>query len=497
MTLPDALYRSAQVRELDRLAIAGGIPADELMARAGAAGLALLCTRWPRARRIVVVCGPGNNGGDGYVLARHAQERGVDVTVAGVGTPPRQGPAHAARAACESRGMRVTSLQAVDMGNADVIVDALLGIGLDRDVTGDMRAAIDVINGAGVPILSLDVPSGLNADTGAVMGVAVRASATIAFIGLKIGLYTGAGRAQAGDIYLDDLGVPSALHTDIAPVARRLTAARLRGVLPPRRADAHKGIFGHVLVIGGGPGMAGAVRLAGEAAYRGGAGLVTVATHPDHAATVSAARPELIAYGVRDGTELHALVARADVLALGPGLGQDAWARSLVTAALEARKPMVVDADALNLLAHDPLKRGDWVLTPHPGEAGRLLGTSPAAIQADRLAALAALHERYGGTVVLKGSGTLICGDGDTPMDLCDAGNAGMASGGMGDVLTGVIAGLAVQGLSLHDAARLGVWLHATAGDAAAAGGAVGLIASDLFAHLRPAMRELRPDADA
>lgn len=492
MTLPDALYRSAQVRELDRLAIAGGIPADELMARAGAAGLALLCTRWPRARRIVVVCGPGNNGGDGYVLARHAQERGLDVTVAAVGAPARQGPAHAARAACEARGMRVSGLQMVDVGNADVIVDALLGIGLDRDVTGDMRAAIDAINGAGIPVLSLDVPSGLNADTGAVMGAAVRASATIAFIGLKIGLYTGGGRAQAGDIYLDDLGVPSALHADIAPVARRLTAARLRGVPPPRRADAHKGTFGHVLVVGGGPGMAGAVRLAGEAAYRVGAGLVTVATHPDHAATVSAARPELIAYGVRDGAELLAHVARADVLALGPGLGQDAWARSLVTAALEARKPMVVDADALNLLAHDPLKRGDWALTPHPGEAGRLLGTSAAAIQADRLAAVIALHERYGGTVVLKGSGTLIHGDGDTPTDLCDAGNPGMASGGMGDVLTGVIAGLAAQGVSLHDAARLGVWLHATAGDAAAAAeGEIGTVASDIFPHLRKCLADL------
>ena len=386
--------------------------------------------------------------------------------------------------------MRVTNLQAVDVGNADVVVDALLGIGLDRDVTGDMRAAIDAINDAGIPILALDVPSGLNADTGAVMGAVVRASATIAFIGLKIGLYTGAGRAQAGDIYLDDLGVPPALQAAIAPIARRLTAARLRGVLPTRRADAHKGTFGHVLVVGGGPGMAGAVRLAGEAAYRVGAGLVTVATRSDHATMIGAARPELIAYGVRDGTELLAHVARADVLALGPGLGQDAWARSLVMAALEARKPMVVDADALNLLARDPLKRGDWVLTPHPGEAGRLLDTNAAAIQADRLTALAALQERYGGTVVLKGSGTLVRGDGDTPIDLCDAGNPGMASGGMGDVLTGIIAGLAAQGVSLHDAARLGVWLHATAGDAAAAGGEIGVVASDIFPHLRKCLAD-------
>lgn len=483
MILPDALYRSAEMRELDRLATAGGIPAEELMARAGAAGFALLRTRWPRACRIVVVCGPGNNGGDGYVLARRAQEVGLDVSVIAIGAGAGEGPARAARAACEARGVRVGG--AADFSSADVIVDALLGIGLDRDVTGDMRAAIEAMNAAGVPILALDVPSGLNADTGAIMGAAVRASATVAFIGLKVGLYTGAGRAQAGDIYFDSLDVPPSIYANVPGAAQRLTPARLRGLYQPRRADAHKGSFGHVLIIGGQPGMAGAVRLAGEAAYRVGAGLVTVATHPEHAATVSAARPELIVHGVHVAAELHPLISRVDVIALGPGLGQGAWSQSLWAAAMESEKPMVVDADALNLLAHEPARRDNWVLTPHPGEAARLLGTTTAAIQADRMAALAALHERYGGVIVLKGSGTLVSGGADMPTELCDAGNPGMASGGMGDVLTGVIAGLAAQGLSLHDAARLGVWLHATAGDAAALAGEAGLIASDIFPYLR------------
>lgn len=484
MIMPDALYRAAQVRELDRLAIAGGIPVDELMARAGAAALALLRTRWPRARRLVVVCGSGNNGGDGYVLARRARESGLDVSVAAVGGAVRANAAQAARAACEARGVRIGDARALDAGDADLIVDGLLGIGLDRAVSGEMRDVIDAINAAGVPVLALDVPSGLNADTGAIMGVAVRAEATIAFIGLKLGLYTGAGRAQAGEIYFDTLGVPHAIYTKVAPAARRLSVERLRALVNKRRADAHKGTFGHVLVVGGAPGMAGAVRLAGEAAYRVGAGLVTVATHPDHAPTVSAARPELIAHGVRAAREMMPLVNRADVIALGPGLGQEPWSQALWAAALEARKPMIVDADALNLLAHEPLRRDDWVLTPHPGEAARLLGTTTAEIQADRLSAVAELHARYGGTIVLKGSGTLVGGDAVTT-ELCDAGNPGMASGGMGDVLTGVIAGLAAQGLSLYDAARLGVWLHATAGDAAAEEGEAGMIASDIFPHLR------------
>lgn len=490
MILPDVLYRSAQVRALDRLAIAGGIPADELMARAGSAALALLRTRWPRARRVLVVCGPGNNGGDGYVLARRAHESGLGVSVIAVGGAPRAAAAQAARAACEARGIPIGAAHAFDASDADVIVDALLGIGLDRDVSGEMRDVIEAVNSAGVPVLALDVPSGLNADSGAPTGAVVSAQATITFIALKLGLYTGAGRAYAGEIYLDDLQVPRATYAGAMPAARRLTVERVRALLPRRRADAHKGSFGHVLVVGGAPGMAGAARLVGEAAYRVGAGLVTVATHPDHAPTISVARPELIAHGVADGAQLRHLISRAGVLALGPGLGQGAWSRSLLAVALEANKPMIVDADALNLLAREPALCEHWVLTPHPGEAARLLGTSTAAVQADRPAALAALHERYGGTIVLKGSGTLICA-GDGSIELCDRGNPGMASGGMGDVLTGVIAGLVAQGLSIYDAARLGVFLHAEAGDKAAAEGAIGLLASDLFWHLRRCLTDM------
>jgi NAD(P)H-hydrate epimerase len=229
--------------------------------------------------------------------------------------------------------------------------------------------------------------------------------------------------------------------------------------------------------------MSGAARLCGEAAYRGGAGLVTLATHPDHATTVSIDRPELLAYGVAAAKDLKPLVARATVVAIGPGLSQEAWAQAMFRNALAAKAPLVVDADALNLLAADPHKKDDWVLTPHPGEAARLLNVPTSQVQADRFAAARKIAHKFGGVCVLKGAGTLIASADD--LWLCDRGNPGMASGGTGDVLTGLIAALRAQGLAPLDAARLAVWVHAVAGDDAAADGQIGLVASDLFPHIR------------
>ena len=258
----------------------------------------------------------------------------------------------------------------------------------------------------------------------------------------------------------------------------------LHGLLVPRVRHAHKGDAGRVLVVGGQPGMPGAVRLAGEAAYRAGAGLVVLATHPAHAASIGAARPELIAYGVNDAQAIQPLLAGAHALAVGPGLGQGEWGRALWQAVLAVDKPLVVDADALNLLAAQPSSRADWVLTPHPGEAARLLGVSVAEIEADRFAAARAIAQRFGGVCVLKGSGTLVAAHGEPSMWLCDRGNPGLATGGSGDVLTGVIVALLAQGLKPNEAARLGVWVHASAGDRVAANGERGMMASDLLAPL-------------
>jgi len=490
--LPDALYRAAQVRELDRRAIEShGIPGATLMQRAGEAAYRLLCARWPRARKIAVVCGPGNNGGDGYVVARLALADGRTPVLLHLGEAPTVGDAAAMRQTCEAAGLTPMVFDATQLSGCDVIVDALLGTGLERDVSGPWRTAIEAINRSGIPVLAVDVPSGLNADTGRVMGAAVRAQATISFIGLKPGLFTADGSSHTGDIFFDDLDVPPAVYEGVAPVARRITPDNLHGLLVPRARSAHKGSFGHVLVVGGDRGMPGAVHLAGEAALRAGAGLATLATHTAHSATVNAARPELIAFGVTGPADLAPLLARARVIVVGPGLQRNGWGGKLFTAALDARRPLVVDADGLYWLSQEPMRREEWVLTPHPGEAASLLGTSSDAIQSDRFAAARAIADKFGGVCVLKGAGTIVCSAGDETFDLCDAGNPGMASAGMGDVLTGIIAALLAQGLVPRDAARLGVWLHACAGDEAAQGGEIGLVASDLFAPLRGLINRL------
>ncbi|MGI9248657.1 MAG: NAD(P)H-hydrate dehydratase, partial [Woeseiaceae bacterium] len=265
---------------------------------------------------------------------------------------------------------------------------------------------------------------------------------------------------------------------------RRIDDALMRDVFAPRRRTAHKGDFGHVLVIGGGNGMPGAVRLCGEAALRAGAGRVSVATAPSHAAILAATRPELMSHAIEDAADLGPLLEKADVIAFGPGLGRSGWAKGLFDVVAADSRPAVWDADALNLLAESPDDAEMRIITPHPGEAATLLGLSTTAIQSDRIAAVLALQKRYGGVAVLKGSGSLIAAGQDAP-SISTAGNPGMAAAGMGDVLTGVIAALLGQGLSLEQAALAGVEAHARAGDIAALNGQRGLIASDLIAELR------------
>ena len=474
-----ALYRTQQVRAIEQAAIAGGIAAAALMECAATAAWQLLQRRWPQARRINVLVGPGDNGGDGLWLAALVRQAGRPVGVCELAPAAARSAATAqARALAQQAG--VTLADAPDrLPDADLHVDALFGIGLSRPLQGLAARWIAALNAQRAPVLALDVPSGLDADTGAAPGEAVRATATLSFVAWKRGLFTGRARALCGELMLDALGL--ARDGAVRPDAWLLAPPRL----PPRARDAHKGACGHVLVIGGSQGFAGAARLAGEAALRSGAGLVSLATCAAHAAAITAQRPELMVHAVESAGQLAPLLARASVLAVGPGLGQSAWAEALLAAALAGGTPLLLDADALNLLARAPrpLPSG-CVLTPHPGEAARLLACEVKTIEADRFGAARALGERYGAVVVLKGAGTLVAAP-DGRVEVCPQGNPGMASGGMGDVLTGVIAALRAQGLSAWDAARLGVSLHARAGDAAAAQGERGLIASDLFAPLR------------
>lgn len=482
--LPHTLYTSAQVGELDRLAMDEfGLGNGQLMERAGLAAFTLLQEHWPRARRLAVICGTGNNGGDGFVLARLASKAGLEVQLLQVGDAKRlRGDA---LAAAQAAGMSALPFSAEAIRDCDLLVDALLGSGLQGELAGEWRAAVEAMNASGLPLLALDIPSGLNADLGTVQGCAVRATRTITFIGLKQGLLTADGPAHCGELHFAGLGVPDTARARVPVQGQRLERSLFGHLLPLRSRTAHKGDYGHVLVVGGAAGYAGAARLAGEAAVRCGAGLVSIATQAGGCTGITAMRPELMCHAVSGGSELQVLLQRATVVLIGPGLGQQHWAEELLSVVLESSLPLVVDADALNLLAAEPAYRQNWILTPHPGEAGRLLGVSTKEIQQDRFAAAAGLQASLGGVVVLKGPGTLVLGRDGLP-GLCAAGNPGMASGGMGDVLGGVIAALLAQGLDLREAAALGVCLHATAADRAAqADGERGLLASDLFPHLR------------
>lgn len=486
--LPTALYSAQQVRELDRQAIRRfNLSGSELMQRAGAAALARLRQRWPTAQRLCVLVGTGNNGGDGFVLARLAQESGLRVVVLQLGDRERiQGDAatHAQRWA--GLGGAWEDFKSLPR-DCDLLVDAMLGSGLQRPLRGEFRTAVEAVNMHHAPVLAIDIPSGLDADHGVILGAAVRADLTVSFIGLKRGMFTADAVDCCGEIQFDALELPAAVYASQIPSARRVDWAQQATRVRPRRRSAHKGHFGHVLVIGGDLGFGGAPLLAGEAAARAGAGLVSIATRKRHVPALLALRPELMVHKAHRGKQLQVLLEQSNVVLAGPGLGQRKWGRRLFHQVLQERRPLVLDADGLNLLAEcSGMRRDDWVLTPHPGEAARLLDVCVAEIQADRFAAVEALQRRYGGTVVLKGAGTLVLGPGHTPPAVCSDGNPGMASGGMGDALGGVIAGLMAQGWSPAEAAELGVCLHAAAADRAArVEGERGLLARDLMPHLR------------
>ncbi|MES1945846.1 hypothetical protein C84B14_00815 [Salinisphaera sp. C84B14] len=494
--LPEVVYNAEQVAALDRRFIETfDVDGFELMQRAARAAYAELAHIWAMPGTMVVYCGPGNNGADGLLVADLARQGGWAVHVVSLaGTEKYTGDAAKALSRYMENGGTVEAFDNRPV-EADLVVDALLGTGLNRDVEGDFAAAIESINqagDAGIGVFAVDIASGIDASTGHVWAHAVRADATATFIGLKLGMLTGEGPAHCGDIAFSALDAPDALYADQTYTARRLTHRRLRKALRPRSRNQHKGDNGHVLCVGGNRGMGGSIRMTAEAALRAGAGLVSVVCHGDHAGAMSQARPELMCLGVDAQASIAGLIDACDVIAVGPGLGSDDWADNLWRQVMAADKPRVVDADALNRLAREPQQSDNWILTPHPGEAGRLLEWPTPDVLDHRVDAVRGLRSRYGGVAVLKGAGSLIA----TPEELwlCTDGNPGMAVGGMGDLLTGVIASLAGQGLNLGAAASLGVYVHARAGDAAAGeAGQRGLVPSDLFAAIRRFVNPGRP----
>ena len=499
--LPDTLYTARQVRELDRIAIQEHqLPGLLLMKRAAQACVDSLFHHWRGTSRVAVFCGSGNNAGDGYFIAAFLAEKHVQVTIVQVGDLEKLSPdaRQGYEACCQQNIEMITDPRQANLNQVEVIVDALLGTGIAGEIRAPFAEAINVINSHPSRVLSVDIPSGISADTGQVLGVAVRADVTVSFIGMKRGLMTLDGPDYVGELQFDSLGVPDDIFTQVGKPIERLSYAALVADFPKRRGNSHKNSFGNLLLVGGDQGMSGAILMSAVAAMRAGAGVVTVATHPAHAAFLGTIHPELMVRGVTDAAALDSLVDKASCMVIGPGLGQSEWSEQLFSRAIQADLPMVIDADGLTWLSRLPSAscvNNNWILTPHPGEATRLLqgafdrgesdeSTNLPNVQFDRFSSVVEIQQRYGGNILLKGQGTLICNSEN--VFLCPYGNPGMATAGMGDVLSGVIGGLVAQGCSLVQATTLGAVVHSKAADNCATRfGQRGLMATDLYPEIR------------
>jgi hydroxyethylthiazole kinase-like uncharacterized protein yjeF len=506
------LASAAQVRELDQLATSQyGIPSLLLMENAGrqvAETAREMLSGTVSGKNVLILVGRGNNGGDGLVAARHLVNAGAEVKLFFLSAPEDyRGDARVNFEICKQMQLKqyflreekdLTALK-IALRNTDLVLDAIYGTGFKGRVTGLPEKVIDVVNSSGLPLLAVDLPSGLEADTGAVSGECIQASVTVTFALPKIGLFLEPGVGYVGRLRVVDISIPGTL-IETYPISRFVsTGLMCRQFLPPRRRDAHKGDFGHVLVVGGSEGLAGAVVLAARAALRSGCGLVTVAVPWSVYPIVAGQLTEAMVYPLaetdrktisRDALEqIGELMARASVLALGPGMGRHPDGPELIRHLLQNSKvPVIIDADGLNALARDlsalDSRKTPVILTPHPGEMARLLGSSTAQVQADRLGLAEKAAADWGVTLVLKGANTIVaCPDGRTYIN--PTGNPGMATAGSGDVLCGIIAGLAAQGIEPGAAAAVGVYLHGAAGDRALGDrGAQALIAGDLLDYL-------------
>lgn len=494
------------MRQLDALSAADqGVSEYELMRRAGAAAVAHLRRLWPAANRFAVLCGTGNNGGDGWVVARLLHAAGLKCDAYLLGDQERiQGPAREAfdawQAATGLEPRNATTFYDEDASAcpAEILIDALVGIGIKGSPRESFDRLVERVNLLRRPVLSLDAPSGLNTDTGAMTSAVISATVTLTFIALKPGLLTGRARNVVGDLLLEPLGTAPGVLEQVEPTAVCLPSALPDSLAQPRARAAHKGDCGHVLVVGGNAGMGGAAILAAGAALRGGAGLVTLATRAQHVAASLVRHPEVMAIDIDSTDILSSLCDRASAIVVGPGLGQDAWAAACIRFVLESDVPAVIDADAINLLArHKGFKGGQRlrILTPHPGEAARLAGCSVATIESDRVGWATRLAQEWDSAVILKGAGTVVdSGEAGRVPRICAAGNPGMATGGMGDVLAGLLGALLAQGYSLSDAAEGGVYAHAAAADIAWKEHGIGLTAGDVLSHLG---RVLTPALDS
>jgi len=490
-SLSDNLYSVNAVVRLEQIAINQfDIAGYTLMKRAGKAAFSVIKHRYPQSKKILVLCGAGNNAGDGYVVATLAKQAGLDVHVISL-LDPATLKNEVLLAYQHWHTLAHNTVADISfVSSADIIIDALLGTGLKTAVSDEWQSWMKAVNQSKANVISLDLPSGLIADTGVIAGYAIQADITVCFIGLKQGMFTAQANDVCGEIILDDLKLPLEVYSQFVADAHVMRSVDYT-LLEKRKPSSNKGNFGHVLIVGGNVSMPGAVILAAKAALRTGAGLVTILTVAENLQAICMAVPEAMVKTCDKNTCSEvlnvALLSKITHIAIGMGLGQDAWSLQLLRACAQLNKPLLIDADGLNLISqHKILINASLVITPHPGEAARLLSAEEiinnADIQDNRFSAIKHLHDSFfqseSCVVVLKGSGTLIY-DGKA-IKVCALGNAALAAPGMGDVLSGIIIALMAQKIAINEAVELAVCLHAAAAHLVTQDKTRGLLASDV-----------------
>ena len=496
------LYTANETRKIDNLAIKEKeISGYSLMQMAAEFSLDVILREFSPVEELIIFCSKGKNSGDGFLLGSLAKEFGLNVTIVTC-CPSKEIKGVSSKAfkkmkASKARIISINSIGKLKVSRKAVIVDALIGTGIKGNLRKNIKDSILALNrlGTKLPVVSLDIASGVDPDTGDVEDICVYADITTTFVAQKRGCFTSIGKKVSGEVMYSDLEIPKQLFSKVTSTSSIINFEESLDEVVYREQDAHKGNFGHVLVVGGDRGLGGAGLLASKAAVYSGAGLTSLVTRPEHVNASLVSCPEVMVKGVDSGQDLEEHLIKPTVIAIGPGLGQTAWSEQMIQRVFwEAEKRDVVvimDADALNLLPKLKLSSKlprRLVLTPHPGEAATLLNTNVETIESDRFAYSAKIQKKFDATVVLKGSGTVICHkkNGIQQWGVCNAGNPGMASGGMGDVLTGIIAGMLAQGLAPKEACEVGVDLHAKAADQASFDlGEVGLTPSDVIEELR------------
>jgi hydroxyethylthiazole kinase-like uncharacterized protein yjeF len=481
---PNLAYSIENTRLLDKLAIEDlKISGFKLMDRAAAAAFKAVKQHWPDAKSVAVFCGAGNNGGDAYLLAKLCLQEGMQVSVFTIGGKCKTEVAQKAQTEWLSVGDAPKEFNQ-EIITADLIIDGILGTGLKSKVDKAYTKVIDAINSVNKPILSLDIPSGLDGDTGVSLGPTVKASATITFITIKTGLIQNEGYNHTGKLLFDNLGVPAEVYSKVAASLKCISYESLKPIFPNRKQNCHKGTNGHVCVIGGGSlGFSGAVCLASEAALRSGSGVVSCIIPECSLPLMSRLPAEVMCHAAESADDVSDVLEKIQVIVFGPGLGQSTWSKKIFSKMLTMPHNRIIDADGLNLLAKTPKYCDTWILTPHPREAARLLNISVEEVQADRISSVKQIQSKYGGTIVLKGAGTLIATKDDVV--IFPKAVPSLATAGTGDVLSGIIGALLAQGVSTTQAAYIGVVVHSSAGMLEQSLGALGMLASDLFLHIR------------